>query len=58
MKTYLEKDPSTATDTNRNLFFFYMWLLSIASLDMIDIFFEKAISTLDDVAQKLPVLNF
>ena len=35
-----------------------MWLLSIAGLDAIDVFFEGGISALDEVAQKLPVLNF
>ena len=58
VKTYLEKDPNTTTDTNKNLFFFYLWLLSIAVLDTIDTFFERGMSTLDDLGQKLPVLTF
>ena len=55
MKTYLQKDPNTTTDTNRNLFFLYLWLHSIEGLDTIDVFFERDISTSDNVAQKLPL---
>ena len=51
------KDPNT-TDTNRNLFFFNLWLLSITGLHTIDVFFEGGISTSDDVIEKLPVWNF
>ena len=54
MKTCLGKDPNITTNTNK-LLYFYLWLLSIAGLDTIDAFFEGSISTLDDVAQKVPV---
>ena len=57
MKTCLGKDPNIITNTNK-LLYFYLWLLSIAGLDTIDAFFEGSISTLDDVAQKVPVWNF
>lgn len=47
MKSNLEKDSNTTTDTHIN-FFFYSWLLSLAVLDTIDVFSERGISTLDD----------
>ena len=47
MKSNLEKDSNTTTDTDIN-FFFYLRLLSLAVLDTIDVFSERGISTLDD----------